>query len=346
MNTDVRFLMIDAQYMLVRQWCRCKSMFKSYDMIMDKNNNPILINNEPKYVEHHTYSTEELIKRFFWGIGKYTRDMCTAEKIILLWDKAPYYKVDILGAYKDSREYHDESELDEIDIYTNPEEYANLQEWITDNNKKNEAKRFIVDNFNKLGMISIIHQGYEGDDLAYLCSQYLKDDDEISAIVSSDSDWEYWGSPNVKTIKFNGEQSFYEDKLAYNLERLRAPKNLDLFTLKAYFDTFYGSHNDIRPAMKNVDCYVGTQLDAIKNKDFSNLNKELYEANMKSFDIYHYPEIDEVLKDIDNKIRHYGSIGTTDTKCELLNSNGINVSNSYYETFIGNLNSKWYEGIN
>lgn len=346
MNTDVKYIMFDAQYMLIRQWSRCKSMFNSYDMIVDDNGDPILVNGKPKYIEHHNYSVEELIKRFFWSIGKFTRDMCNAEKVLLLWDRAPYFKVDILGAYKDSREYHDQSELDGIDIHKDPEDYAYLQEWLSDNDKKNKAKQFIINNFDNLGMVSIYHQGYEADDLAYLCSQYLKDEDEMCAIVSSDSDWEFWGSPKVKTIKFNGSQSFYEDKLNYALEAYKAPKDLDLFTLKSYLDTFYGSHNDIRKSMINVDCYVGTQIEAIKNKDFSNLNKDLYEANMKSFDIYHYPEIDQVLKDIEYKIRHFGSIGTTDTKNKLLNSNGINVSDSYYETFISSLNSKWYEGIN
>ena len=344
MNTQSRYLIFDAQYALVRQWSMLKSQYKDWQPIVDSNSNPILDKDGNLiYKECHTYTWQELVKRFFWAIGKVTRDLCSAEKVILLWDKAPYHKVTILGAYKDSREYHDYEELNSC---TNPSDKAYLEEWISDNDKKNTAKQFIINNLGQLGMISIIHQGYEADDLAYLCSQYLKEDDEPSTICSSDNDWYYWGSENVDTMTFKGERWTYQQTKQWEVDNIHAIPEQDLFTIKSIYDSLHGSHNDLRRSIIKSNVWYDVQYNQILNKDFSNVDKDIFEKNMKSFDIYHYPKIDEVLKDIDNKIRHYGSIGTTDTKCELLNSNGINVSNSYYETFISNLNNKWYEGIN
>lgn len=168
------------------------------------------------------------------------------DKAILLWDTPPYYKNEALGdSYKGTR-YKATQEA--IDAEEDSNEKRKLE-----NNRYNfferaKAKK-ILQKFDILSLPSLYLDGFEGDDLAYLCSKWISENETVdksytgkAIIASVDSDWEYWLTEGVYLYNpKRDEVHSYEEILQINMP----PKGMSLFRYKSLYDSFYGSHNDL-----------------------------------------------------------------------------------------------------
>ena len=176
------------------------------------------------------------------SILKFFRDKYVVGKIILVWDTAPYIKQSLLNnEYKIGR-YNPTQELEDE---TDPEKIRKLEDDAFNLSKKSEAKA-IMKELHQVGLPSIWHKGYEADDIVYYLAQGLSPEmvrtGQRSMLVSIDSDWQYWGAPNVDVYNPISEVMYEHEKVR---EENRVPKEMSLFHFKSLYDSFYGSHNDL-----------------------------------------------------------------------------------------------------
>lgn len=345
METDAKFLFVDAQYQLVRHWCRVKSMSKTITPVLYSNGSPVLDeNNNCVMVDDYNIDWQSIVKLFFWSIGKFTREICSVEKVILLWDKGPYYKSEICKNFKANRDYYTQEDLDDIDKDKDPIDYKNMEIYLKCEEAKLTAKQFIIKEFSKLGMVSVIHEGYEADDLCYIAGQLIKNSNERSVALSVDSDWKYWISSNMDL--FIRERCYTYNEIFEETKLISGRTDLDNFSYKMYYDSIFGSHNNLDDSIIKSGYSTPEYINDAVNKTYSLLDRENCEMNIKTFDILNYPNIDIVKLDLINKMNTYGSICDVSTKRTILNKNGINVSDSYYNEFTEPLNRLLYNGTN
>lgn len=336
---DYNYVIFDAQYYLVRNWSMMNSRFCIDKVLVDDNGSPIL-NEDGTEITYRSanFMSDDIVKLMFYSFAKFLRECASCNRIILCFDTPPYHKTTLLEDYKGSRSHVSEDDLLSIDKITAPLEYAETQEAIRREAMKNEAKKFMIDNFPKLGMDVIYHKGYEADDLAYLISDYIREDKHKSAIVSIDSDWSYWISPSTNWIKSNNWETWtYQDMLDNHKNELPTSETIDLFKFKAYTDSIYGSHNDLQSTLGETENDHRTIIENCLRGDYCDISDvELFQKNLKSFDIYNYPEIDLVKE----KIKNLGSgvNAMTIDEFELFRLlNNFKVSTSYYSNFLDSL---------
>ena len=125
-----------------------------------------------------------LIKSFIQSIVKLCREVPTSN-VILAWDRSPYHRHQMMEDYKGDRKYYTK---DDITDDLPQEEKDRIEKEINDFKLRNEVKYYLVNHSPKLGMTSLLHQGYEADDLAYISVRNLPGK---ICIASSDSDWRY-----------------------------------------------------------------------------------------------------------------------------------------------------------
>lgn len=341
--TDYEFLIFDAQYFLTRNFKALESrtmdsvplIDSSGEFIRDDLGNPI----------HHevaTFEYPELITSFFQSIVKFTRDCYSCDKVILLFDKWPYHKSNIIDNYKGSRYYPSEDDLVGLDETTDYIRIADIKEEIKSNKKKQYAKYWIINNISNLGMYPIIIPGYEADDLAKILSDSLANSDRKSAIVSIDSDWMYWINQNVDCLKPNGNLIRYIDVL--NNVMNEVGNSVDIYEYKLIYDSLYGSHNDLIKCLKsdvsdsNFDIFR-----KLKSGDYSILEDiQVYKNQLESFNYKNYPDYQDILGIVDD-IKVKGSIFDEERFRELASTIGLRISSRYYSNYINNLNKDLYK---
>lgn len=271
MEVKYKYAIFDAQYLLTRNFCAMKS------------------NGEVPKVEN-------LARSFFWTLAKYLRENFQAQKVICLWDKWPYHSAEMLkGEYKDSRVYYTEDDLEGLDPEKDKEEYQRIKFESDCNEAKQHAKYWIIKEFSKIGIVSILKSGYEADDLAYLISKHLKDD-EKSVIISRDSDWKYRVSPNLDYAHDKGGITTYQEMYDSMPKELR-DYGLSLYQYKSLIDSLFGSHNDMRRTVKEdiKDCpetYLRA-LDLDETLFATTEDFERFKLQTRSFDVDNFPECDK-----------------------------------------------------
>lgn len=285
-NKDYEIIFVDAQIILHRNWC----MIRRYcsDMIQ----NP----EEPWEVLCHptvwNYLLTRIITTVFQSFRKIMRAY-SSNKIILLWDRSPYYnalkikEISTEDTYKADREY----EYDPIG-----EKMFQLRQ---------AAKYYIINNYNKFGLLSYIHKGYEADYLGRICATLAP---SKSALASHDSDWNYYMTPNccelINTQKYT-LRTFDQVKE----ECLGA----DPWTWNVYHSSFYGSHNNLLNVVSKeyyrdefedtLKRYQdGTDLDRVFT-DFKLLTAQIESWNYKAFPEYDIVE-SELRELIERKIEY------------------------------------------
>jgi len=261
----------------------------------------LFLNNEGKinFGEEYNFTYKDVCKTFYWSIIKYIRNIHDCGMPIVVFDKSPYHKLNYLKDYKSSRIYITQDDVDSFDQDSDPVEYFNLKNEAYAGLQKTEARKWIVNNFPKLGIPVLIHKGYEGDDLALLFSERFANESQKCGIVSIDSDWDYLLNPNVDHLKPNGEVINYDSMM----EELNTLKGLSLYQYKSYVDSLFGSHNDLYQTIsKDLESsHYEVIQQILDNENYVGIEDvELFKAQLKSFDIHDYPELDQVKSKIES----------------------------------------------
>lgn len=345
MDKDYKYIAFDAQYFLHRNFAALKSR-TAYDMasyLTKEEGDPTIGHIITKY----EFTDMDLVKQFFWTIAKFIREQYTCSKIILLWDKPPYHKTKILPDYKGSRIHHCQELLDEWDIEKDPIGYLQEKEEYRVEKIKSSAKYYIINKLKDYGMISVIEDGYEADDLAWIFSHLdeIENSDQKSAICSVDSDWHYWISKNVDYLHFNNGEVWTYDDVENDCDRLPEKLGLSIFEAKKYMDSLFYSHNDLKQVTNCGWSDFERLVTEIRNGDYHEiLDKDTYDKNMKSFEIDGYPEYDKAVIDLTNSL-HNGILMGVDDFCKEAARSGLNVSRSYYkDKFYSYLDENYYGG--
>jgi hypothetical protein len=91
-----KYLVFDAQYFLTRNF---KALNRTCEElpVLDENGNKVLSEDGTEITfESMTATSDTLVKSFFQSIVKFVRDTASCRKIVLLFDRWPYHKDQIV----------------------------------------------------------------------------------------------------------------------------------------------------------------------------------------------------------------------------------------------------------
>ena len=277
-----------------------------------------------------------------WGVG--------ADKIILIFDEwsrnlspeAGYirsYMIKDYVQYKGSRKFVTEQTIE--DMKTDPnvtEEQLNkaIHE-LASNKIKFQAKKIMREEFKNIGLPYFSWPGYEFDDIATLASFGLNGkSDKPNLIVTKDSDLTWSLCPGCDQFLLPTKGSLptivtYDD-MYYKIPEVLRNSGLGLYMYHAYCDSLgITGHNDNLKTIKSGKDGTQTIL-KIMNGDYSDVEKpDAFRAQMKSFDLSCFPDVDRVNDMIQNDFKTRGHIGTLDEFkifCTKYDIKGI--SDTYY----------------
>lgn len=331
MAKDYNIIAFDAQYILHRNFAALKSRtgFDSAVTLNEGEGDSSIAHIITKY----NFDYQTLVKHFYWSIVKMVRDHFSCNKVILLWDVPPYHKLKWVPDFKGDRVHYNKEYLDEFDIENDPQGYLQAREEVAFESVKNEAKWFIINTLYCVGMPSVNISGFEADDLAYLFSQIIQDDNhsQKSAICSVDSDWMYWTSLKVDWIKHTNQLVWtYSDGLS-DCEGKCEQYGWSLFELKKFMDSTFLSHNGVPKTTtlgwKDIDTLVADHL----NGTYEVIDKDQFESNMSSFELQSYPNYSEAISRLKELIN--SDVVFDYDKYRLLRTKGFSVSQSYIENY-------------
>jgi 5'-3' exonuclease len=335
------YLLIDASYILTRNlW------------IATKDTKPGEMN--PGEVCRITIQTISKLYKD-WG--------CSGDKPLLIWDEwskelGSYirsYMIKDFVTYKGSRKFMTQSILDEIKANpeSTPEEIAKAEHELAVNKCKFEAKKIMKEQFRQIGIPSFSVPGYESDDICTLASFLLNDvSPKPNVIVTKDSDMSFSLSPNTYQflVPTKGKDPEFVDynTMYYKIPQVLRDRGMSLYMYHAYCDSLgVTGHNDnlktIKPGVDGT-----TAILHIMDGDFSDVeNIPAFQAQMRSFDLSNFPDLDRVQDMILNQFPVAGHIGTIREFKDFCARNNITgISDAYYMTFSDRLEQRLYsEGL-
>lgn len=297
-------------------------------------------------------------------ISKLYKDWdCAGDKPILIFDAWSsvvhgYYRSYMIKdfvEYKGTRKFMNQALLDEIKANpeSTPEEIAKAEHELAANKCKFEAKKIMKEQFRQIGIPCFYCDGYEFDDICTIASFMLNDiSPKPNVIVTKDSDLSYSLAPNtvqflVPTKGKNPEFVYYND-MYYKIPQVLRDRGVSLYMYHAYCDSLgVTGHNDnlktIKPGVDGT-----TAILHILDGDYSDVaNIPAFEAQMRSFDLSNFPDLDKVQNMILNDFSKAGHIGTIPEFKAFCNKNNITgISDAYYMTFTDRLEQRLYsEGL-
>jgi hypothetical protein len=292
-------------------------------------------------VDFPAFEYTDLMQSFFYSVAKLVREH-PARKVILLFDKSPYVRTQMVKDYKSSRVYYTDSDLEKLTQDDNPVKYFQVQSNVEFNKIKNHAKYSICSYFPKFGMPIFIVLGLEADDLAYIAARNCKDLSEKVAICSVDSDWRYRINPNCDVITPKGKVITYEEMIK------TIPEGWDLYQYHKYNDTFFGGHNDLHLTLtelgknKSIDELKSAVEDG-KSEYFTDI--DLVKVQLKTFDIDEFeitPSIVEAMSDenLEKLGGYYTDYDKFSKDCF------FKIGYKYYSRFLDSLDLKLYSKLN
>lgn len=286
-----------------------------------------------------------------WGI--------TADKICLVfdeWDKTlgGYIRTWMIKdyvAYKGSRKFMTEKLLEEMKSNPNvsQKEIEKAERELAISKVKFEAKRLMKEEFNKIGIPYFSYPGYEFDDIVTLASfngygKRTKPD----VIVTKDTDLTWSLMPDVDFFRLptNGsdpEIVTYNDMISLIPQELR-DRGMGLYWYHAYCDSLgITGHNDNLKTIKRGRDGTKAILNIMDGNYEDIENLDAFIAQMKSFNLPTFPNIDKVNKMIEVDFHTKGHLGTVEEFrdfCQRTKVDGIR--DGYYSDFIGRLDQRLY----
>lgn len=195
-----------------------------------------------------------LMKSFLQSVMKLKREVDFARPL-LLFDKSPYFKtMEAVEEYKQDRYYATESELDQLNSRLQMEgltdderkhiesEISRVKKEISDFRIRSDVKYDLVSNGRSIGMVTLIKQGFEADDIAFALAEKVREMKKKAILITTDHDWISFRSPEVdySTPKYDHRNS---DCRALVLDSRRL--NLPLYEIGVLREIYHNSHNNV-----------------------------------------------------------------------------------------------------
>lgn len=290
----------------------------------------------------------EVIRITIQTINKLYRDWgVTSDKACLIfdsWDRningyIRSWMIKDYVKYKGSRKFITEQTIEDMkaDPNTKPEELEKAIHELATNKIKFQAKKIMMEEFKNIGIPSFSWPGYEFDDIATLASFGLNGkSDKPNVIVTKDSDLMWSLCPGCDQFLLPTKGSMPTivsySEMYYKIPEVLRNNGLGLYMYHAYCDSLgITGHNDnLRTIKSGRD---GTQaILKIMNGDYSDVEKiDAFKAQMNSFDLSKFPDVDRVNDMIFNDFGRVGRIGTLDEFKEFCVKYGVKgISDSYY----------------
>ena len=256
-----------------------------------------------------------------------------------------------LGGYKSSRKWVNKQVLDEMKANpeTTKEDLEKAERDYAVNQIKFECKRIIKEEFPKIGIPYFEWSGYEFDQITTLAAfeRYGKTD-LPDVILTKDTDLQYSLTPSCRffSLPTRGSEPriiSYDEKY-YEIPEVLRNSGMSLYMYNAYQNALGKSHNDMsRTLKKNWD-----PTDAILHiaqGDYSCIEPdriELFQAQLKSYDLSIFPRVEEVKKEISkfNTVGHMPKIEDFHQFCATNNVSGI--TDKYFNDFTSLFDSKLF----
>lgn len=330
------YLIFDGQYFLTRNFKMLKSSYSKLRDVMDDKGNPVMKDNKPLKLKLSNLNWNDLFRSTFQSIVKFKRDIINGDRIIVVFDSAPYIKSQLVPHYKCNRYYLSDDDLVGLNCEEDPAKYYTLAEEVRMENIKRLTKEKIIENFPKMGINILIHRGYEGDDLAKLLSDRLNETGLKSLIISSDSDWRYLVNENVDYSNPKGNIVRLSD-VKKELDRNEV-SDISVYHYKSILDSLYGSHNDLYPTIDKTKNFTNIELfSKLLNNDYSALlDEELYKKQLESFNLWNYPDHQAVSDKIE-LLNSKPEFMNPEEFIEFCSNNNLRITQNYYNSFIKTL---------
>lgn len=304
------------------------------------------------------FNPGEVVKICIQSINKMARDNgVTADKVILIFDKwSPeyegYYRSWLIKnyvKYKGSRKYITQEDLNNLMSTpgVTPEEIQKATRELAISNLKYAAKDILM-NMGSIGLWGYRMEGYEFDDIATIASfQRYQYQTKKDVIVTSDSDLKYSVTPKTDLFRFKTSKNpatiiTYDEMYEEIPEEIRK-RGVSLYQYKAFLESLSETHNDmIRTKKSGVE--VNQAILSILDGDYSVLeNKEAFEAQMSTFDLSKFPNLQEVQRAIHQDFLSAGKHGTIVDFHKFCFNNGISgISDRYYSELSGRFDTKLF----
>jgi 5'-3' exonuclease len=306
----------------------------------------------------------EVIRITIQTINKLYRDWgITSDKILLIfdeWDKglanAGYirsYMIKDYVQYKGSRKFVTEQTIADMkaDPNTKPEDLEKAIHELASNKIKFQAKKIIREEFKNIGIPYFSWPGYEFDDIATLASFGLNGKtSKPNVIVTKDSDLSWSVCPGCDQFllptKGSDPKIITYNEMYYEIPEVLRNKGLGLYMYHAYCDSLgITGHNDNLKTIKSGHDGTQTILN-ILNGDYSDVeNPDAFNAQLKSFDLSCFPQVDQVNKMILNDFPTVGKIGTIGDFKDFCVRHGVKgISDSYYNGLSCRFDVKLFSG--
>jgi 5'-3' exonuclease len=304
----------------------------------------------------------EVIRITLQTINKLYRDYeVGSDKALLIFDE---YNRDLGGyirsymikdyvQYKGSRKFVTEQTIEDMkaDPNTKPEDLEKAIHELAVNKIKFMTKKIIKEELKNIGIPYFSWPGYEFDDIATLASFGLNGKtSKPNVIVTKDSDLSWSVCPGCDQFllptRGSDPKVVTYNEMYYKIPEVLRNNGLGLYMYHAYCDSLgITGHNDNLKTIKSG--HDGTQaILNIMNGDYSDVEKvDAFKAQMRSFDLSCFPQVDRVNDMIFNDFPKVGKIGTVEDFrefCTKFNVKGI--SDSYYKGLSERFDVKLFSG--
>lgn len=304
----------------------------------------------------------EVIRITIQTINKLYRDWNVgADKVILIfdeWDKTisgyvRSWMIKDYVQYKGSRKFITEQTIEDMkaDPNTKPEELEKALHELASNKIKFQAKKIMKEEFKNIGLPYFSWPGYEFDDIATLASFGLNGlTDKPNVIITKDSDLSWSVCPGCDQFllptRGSEPQIITYSEMYYKIPEVLRNNGLGLYMYHAYCDSLgITGHNDNLKTIKSGHDGTQTILNIMRG-DYSDVDKlEAFKAQMRSFDLSCFPQVDQVNKMIQTEFGTAGKIGTVDDFKDFCVRHGVSgISDSYYNGLSCRFDVKLFSG--
>lgn len=315
LNKDFDCIFVDATLRLRKNW---SMVAKNYRSAMTEDDGSLKC---PEFLENNMINT--LLRSFLQSMRRLSKAY-SSNKIVLLWDKSKYHNATILES------------IYEQDTFKADRTFA--QDEVSQKlfHIMGKTKYYIINNYAKFGLPSIMKQGYEADILARIAAEECK---LKSALCSIDGDWDYILTPNCPELihmdRFRIK--YYEDIKENCLGE-------DPWIWNIFYSSFYGSHNNFKQTVSSE--YYKEEFETIREllEKGENLDKvfsewKLMVAQLQSWNYKSYPDYDEVVDTIKKVIN---TPATYASKSEFYKDRGGKLLGpDFYDSVIENMTKKF-----
>lgn len=306
----------------------------------------------------------EVVRITIQTINKLYRDWgCSADKVCCIWDEwnrnldggsHGYFRSWLIKdyvSYKGSRTWVTEASIKQMkqDPNTTQEDIEKAERELAVNKTQFEAKRVMKEEFKKIGIPSFSWPGYEYDDIATLASFMLHEKTEKpNLIVTKDSDLSYSLCPSCYQFflptRGSTPRLVSYDEMYDTIPQVLKDRGVSLYQYHAYCDSLgVTGHNDNLKTIKPRRDGTQAILHILDGNYEDVENVDAFNAQLRSFDLSIFPELDEVKNMIMNDFGTVGSIGNLDVFHKFCQDNKVEkISDDYYMGLVSRFDQKLF----